>query len=408
MSSPIFPDRKEEDPLRVESAELVVGIPSLNEADSIQHPTTIADQGLKRFFPDKKGVIINCDNASPDNTREAFLGVPTETPKIYLSTPEGVLGKGNNLFNLFQRVLELGAKGAVVVDADVESITPKWIGNLAAPLFDGYDFVAPVYVRHRYEWTIANNIIYPLTRSLYGRRVREPMGGDFAVSAKLAERLLGEPRDDHTKGFGINTWITTLAVVSDMPFCQTFLGGPRVHKVKENPADVLPLFSDNCAVLFSLAEKYYDYWKDIKWSKPIPIFGFDEEAVAGPRETQIHSAAHFEEFKKGLARFQSVWKQILHRDVYWKLQEISGSPMENFEFPHLLWALTLYDYAVAFKRKTLPPERCMESLLPLYSGRVCSVAHATAHMDLREMEVYIEDQCRVFEETKQWLKQLWR
>ena len=95
MSSPIFPDRKEEDPLRVESAELVVGIPSLNEADSIQHPTTIADQGLKRFFPDKKGVIINCDNASPDNTREAFLGVPTETPKIYLSTPEGVLA-GNS------------------------------------------------------------------------------------------------------------------------------------------------------------------------------------------------------------------------------------------------------------------------------------------------------------------------
>jgi glycosyltransferase involved in cell wall biosynthesis len=408
MTRPIFPDRIEENPCHVESAELVVGIPSLNEADSIQHPTAQADEGLRRFFPDTKSVIINCDNASPDLTREAFLRVPTETPKIYLSTPEGVSGKGNNLRNLFQRSLELGAKGIVVFDADVQSITPKWIRNLAEPLFNGYDFVAPVYVRHRNEWTVSSNILYPMTRCLYGRRVREPMGGDFAISGNLAKMLIHETWEPYATGFGVNTWIATFAVVSGLPICQAFLGGPRVHKIKDPPSHLFQVFSDNCGVLFSLTETYQNQWNDVRWSKPIPIFGLDEDPIQAPQEIQLSLRDPFEKFKAGFLPFEDVWKQILHRDVFTKIWEIQDVSLDAFEFPHLLWALILYDYAAAFRRETVPRETCLESLMPLYFGRVCSGGRATAHMDVREVEVYIEEECRVFEETKPWLTRLWR
>jgi hypothetical protein len=231
----------------------VVAIPSLNEADSIQTPTAMADETLKRFFPDKKSMIINCDNASPDQTRDVFLQVPTETPKIHLSTPEGVTRKGNDLLNLFQRSLELGAKGLVVVDADVQSITPEWIRNLVEPLCNGYDFVATVYVKHRHEWTVSNSTIYPMIRCLYGRRVRKPMGRDSAISERLAKMLIDEIWDENATGFGVNTWITTLAVTSGLPICQSFLGGPRIHKAKDPPSHLMPaVSSDNCRVLFSL------------------------------------------------------------------------------------------------------------------------------------------------------------
>jgi len=408
MRHPIFPDRREENPSGITSAELVIGIPSLNEADSIQTPTAIADEGLRRFFPDRKSAIINCDNASPDQTRDVFLQVPTETPKIYLSTPEGVTGKGNNLLNLFQRSLELGAKGVVVVDADVQSMTPKWFGNLAGPLFDGYDFVAPVYVRHRYEWTVSNNIVYPVTRCLYGRRVREPMGGDFAISANLAKQLINEPWAEYATGFGVNTWITTLAVASGLPICQSFLGGPRIHKAKDPPSHLMPApFSDNCGVLFSLMERYENKWKDVRWSKPIPIFGLNEDPIPAPQKMQLSLQHPFEQFKEGFFRFGNVWKQILHQDVFMKIWEIRDLSLETFEYPHLLWALTLYDYTAAFRQETVPRETCLESLMPLYFGRVCSGAHATANMDVREVEVYVEEQCRIFEETKPWLTRLW-
>ncbi len=403
----MFPDRYEENPCRVQSAELVVGIPSLNEADSIHLPTAKADEGLKRFFPDRKSVIINCDNNSPDLTKEAFLKVPTETPKIYLSTPEGVSGKGNNLLNLFQRSLELGAKGIVVVDADLQSITSKWIRNLAEPLFNSYDFVAPLYVRHRYESTVSNNIVYPMTRCLYGRRVREPMGGDFAVSERLAGRLLDESWEGAATQFGINTWITTLAVVSGLPICQSFLGGPRIHKTKDPPSHLLPVFSDNCSVLFNLMEEYKEQWKEVRWSKPIPVFGLDEEPIPEPQEKPLSVRDPLERLKDGFDRFEETWKQVLHQDVFMKIRELKNLSLEAFEFPHLLWALILYDFAAAFRSEAVPREICLESLMPLYCGRVFSGARGTANMDVREMEVYVEEQCRVFEETKPWLTRLW-
>jgi glycosyltransferase involved in cell wall biosynthesis len=409
MTRLFFPDRSEQNPCHVESAELVVGIPSLNEADSISTPTAAADEGLKRFFPDRKSVIINCDNNSPDLTREAFLRVPTETPKIYLSTPEGVSGKGNNLLNLFQRSLELGAKGIVVVDADLRSITPGWIRNLAEPLLNGYDYVAPVYLRHRYESTVSNNIVYPMTRCLYGRRVREPMAGDFAVSAHLAKAILEAPWEEHATRYGANTLITTLAVASGLPICQSFLGGPRIHKTKDRALHLPSVFCDNCAVLFSLMDTHKDLWKDVRWSKPIPVFGLnDEEPVAEPKEMQISLQDVLEKFNSGFLRFREIWKQVLHQDLFGKVREIQNLPLEAFEFPNLLWALILYDYATAFRRETVPREACLESLMPLYFGRICSGARITAHMDVRGVEVYVEEQCRIFEETKPWLNVLWR
>jgi glycosyltransferase involved in cell wall biosynthesis len=408
MSRTVFPDRREENPNNVYSTDLVLGIPSLNEAGSIQLPTAMADEGFRHFFPDRKSVIINCDNASPDRTREAFLETSTETPKIYLSTPEGVLGKGNNLLNLFERSLDLGAKGIIVVDADLESITPPWIGKLAEPIFNGYDFVAPVYVRHRHEWTVSNNIVYPMTRCLYGRRVREPMGGDFAISGRLAKMLIDDPWLDYATGFGVNTWITTFAVVSGLPICQSFLGGPRIHTAKDPPSHLMSVFSDNCGVLFGLMEKYAQQWTNVRWSKPIPIFGLDGDPIPEPQEMRLSVRDSYESFKQGFPRFENVWKQILHQDVFMKIWEIQELSMEDLEFPHLLWALTLYDYAAAFRRGTVSQETCLESLMPLYFGRVCSGARTMAHMDVREVEVYMEDQCRVFEETKPWLMRLWQ
>ncbi len=100
----------EQNPHDVQSADLIVGIPSYNEADLISYPTQKASEGLVKYFGSKNSVIINCDNDSTDGTREAFINTATEIPKIYISTPPGVRGKGNNFNNLFQKCCDLGAQ----------------------------------------------------------------------------------------------------------------------------------------------------------------------------------------------------------------------------------------------------------------------------------------------------------
>jgi hypothetical protein len=156
-------------------------------------------------------------------------------------------------------------------------------------------------------------------------------------------------------------------------------------------------------------DTHKDLWKDVRWSKPIPVFGLnDEEPVAEPKEMQISLQDVLEKFNSGFLRFREIWKQVLHQDLFGKVREIQNLPLEAFEFPNLLWALILYDYATAFRRETVPREACLESLMPLYFGRICSGARITAHMDVRGVEVYVEEQCRIFEETKPWLNVLWR
>lgn len=164
-----------ENPQRVTSAQIVIGIPSYNEADSIAGPIEVASQGLKEYFPHESSVIVNVDNHSSDGTREAFLNTPSAIPKIYVSTPEGVTGKGRNIYNLLQVAVELQARVIVTLDADLRSVTPAWIRHLAEPLLDGYDYVIPIYTRHKYDGTITKNIAYPLLRTLYKLRVRQPL-----------------------------------------------------------------------------------------------------------------------------------------------------------------------------------------------------------------------------------------
>ena len=120
-------------------ADIVIGIPSYNEAQNIAFPTMQAALGLKEYFGHMDSVIIDCDNCSSDGTGNVFMNTDTKgIPKIYLSTPKGVRGKGNNIKNLFRKALELNARAVIMVDADLQSITPRWIKNLGEPLFNDF------------------------------------------------------------------------------------------------------------------------------------------------------------------------------------------------------------------------------------------------------------------------------
>ena len=92
----------------------------------------------------------------------------------------GLPGKGSAFRTVFEIARQLQVKASAVVDADIRSATPEWIDSLIRPVLDGgFDFVNPYYLRHKFDATITNSIVYPLTRTLYGKQIRQPIGGDF-------------------------------------------------------------------------------------------------------------------------------------------------------------------------------------------------------------------------------------
>jgi len=399
---------KEVNPEGIEKADLVVCIPSYNEADSISFPVQQASDGLVRYFPQMRSVIINTDNNSPDGTREAFLETPTERPKIYLSTPEGVKGKGNNFRNLFEKVLELEAQAVVVVDADLKSITPQWIRHLGEPLLNDFAYVAPLYVRHKYDGTITNGIAYPLSRALYGRRVRQPIGGDFGFRGELARIYLeNEAWDEATANFGIDIWMTTIALNEGLPICQSFMGRPKIHRPKDPASSLGPMFRQVIGTIFSLMRHFEESWIRIKYSKPTAIYGFGLGEVEMPPKVDVDAKKLFEKFLDGFESYNDVWKDALFHDSYGKLQEMKGMKERVFNFPTDLWARILFDMGVAYRDRVREPDELMESLIPLYYGRTFSFVKKTRRMSTQQAEEAIEEDCLTFEMTKPYLLKRW-
>lgn len=399
----------EKNPEKIKRAEMVVCIPSYNEADSIDYPLIQADKGLQRYFKDRSAVIINCDNNSPDNTGQVFLDTPTKYPKIYLSTPPGIKGKGNNFKNLFKKVVELHAKAVVVVDADLKSITPEWIKHLGEPLFQGFSYVAPLYVRHKYDGTITNGIAYPMTRSLYGRRVRQPIGGDFGFSGKLAKAYLeSKVWDEAVANFGIDIWMTTLAINQRAKITQAFMGRPKIHRTKDPGASLGPMFRQVVGTIFAMMTNFESLWTRIKYSKPTAIYGFGLGEVEMPPKVEVNTNNLLEKFHGGFEEHKEIWGKVLTVGVYKKLVEILGMKEKEFGFPTDLWARVLFDVAVAYKNVVVDTDLMMDALIPLYFGRTLSFVKSTSRMSIKQAEQAIEDDCVTFEMTKPYLLQRWK
>ncbi|MBC8417319.1 MAG: glycosyltransferase [Pseudomonadota bacterium] len=399
----------EVNPEKIKKAEMVVCIPSYNEADSIGYPVTQADKGLEKYFDEKESVIINCDNNSPDNTKQVFLDTPTKAPKIYLSTDPGIKGKGNNFRNLFQKVVDLRAKAVVVVDADLKSITPDWIRHLGEPLFDGFSYVAPLYVRHKYDGTITNGIAYPMTRALYGRRVRQPIGGDFGFGGKLgAVYLNSKTWDEAVANFGIDIWMTTLAINQKAQICQAFMGRPKIHRTKDPGADLGPMLRQVVGTIFTLMKEFESFWTKVKYSRPTAIYGFGLGEVEMPPKVDVDTGNLLNQFHGGFDKFNPIWKEILTADVCRKLHEIKGLKEREFNFPTDLWARVLYDTAASYGEVSVECDEIMDSLIPLYFGRTLSFVKRTRKMSIKQAEEAIENDCETFEMTKPYLLQRWK
>src|SRR5712691_6039458 len=294
-------------------ADLVVGIPSFRNAATIGHVTKAAAEGLRRHFPDKRAVIVNADGGSEDGTRDRVRasadGVPTVAGRY-----EGRSGKGSAFRAIFEAVSLLDAKACAVVDSDLRSITPEWIARLIGPIVRGEaDFVTPLYARHKHDGTITNTIAYPLTRALYGARVRQPIGGEVGFSADLAKIYLAEPvwESDVAK-FGIDIFMTTTALARGVRVAQAFLGA-KIHDPKDPGADLGPMFTQVVGTVLALTRQHADAWRDVHSSHPAPVIG--EVMHVEPEPVNASVPILIEKFRAGGEEQRAAWDQLLSAEV---------------------------------------------------------------------------------------------
>jgi hypothetical protein len=400
----------EENPEKVERADVVVGISSCNGSEVIGVTTTQAARGLLDHFGSKNSVIINVDSDSRDKTKEVFLGTPTEVPKLYVSTPSEMRGRGHNLRNLVLRAVGLKAEAVIVLDAASKTITPLWIKNLGEPLFAGFSFVSPLYLRHKYEGILTSSILYPLTRVLYGRRVRQPSGGDFAFGMVMADTYLHHPMgaEGAVQQAGVDVWMTTLAITEGVPICQSFVGRPKMQRAPDGVIPQVSTFVEVVGTVFDLMGFFQERRQKVKWSKPTAVFGFGVGEVDAPPPLEVSEADLHRGFLQGFAQYHSFWESLLDSQTFNKLGEVRNLPLAHFSLPSELWARIIFRYAVVYKNEVSNRRALLESLLPIFQGKALSFVKKTERMSIQQAEEYIENESMIFEEMKSYLVADWR
>lgn len=402
----------------IKEADIIVGIPSYNNAHTIENVVNAVQAGLAKYFPDMKAVIVNADGGSTDGTREVVQSAQFEPyesillshnvkPFLTISTPyHGIPGKGSAFRTIFETAAALKARACAVVDSDLRSITPEWIELLLKPIISGgFDYVAPLYLRHKYDGTITNSIVYPLTRALYGKRIRQPIGGEFGFSGPLAEFYLTKDvwKSDVAR-FGIDIWMTTTALTNNFRVCQAYLGA-KIHDPKDPGTDLSAMLHQVVSSTYDLMDTYPDVWKTVKGSEKVPTFGF--RYAVGLEPVAVNLERMIEKFRLGVDELSGLWADVLPQEILEFLSASKGLPVEEFSVPGKVWARIIYSFAVAAHRKVLNREHLLKSLTPLYLGRTASFILSVERSDAQEVEEEIERLCLSFEEEKGFLLETW-
>jgi glycosyltransferase involved in cell wall biosynthesis len=403
----------------VGEVDIVAGIPSFNNARTITHVVRAVAGGLAKYFPDRKSLIVNSDGGSTDGTREAVMDADLDPESLMLvahrvpviqkiTTPYlGIPGKGSAFRTIFAITERLKAKACMVVDSDLRSITPHWVELLAAPVLDrGFDYIAPFYLRHKYDGTITNSIIYPMSRALFGRRIRQPIGGDFGLSGRVASRFLAKDVwESDVARYGIDIWMTLTAMAEGFRVGQSYLGA-KLHDAKDPGADLTAMFRQVVSSLFALMETYDAEWKKVETSEPVPMFGLPFDVGLEPIAVDVERMKRA--YVQGLRDLGAIYRSFLSPSTLEGLEQAALRTGDDFRVADGLWVRLIYEFAGAYHGKVLDRDHLLSSLIPLYLGRTGSFVLEVREADATTVEVKIEALAQEFELQKPYLLESWR
>jgi len=248
---------------RIGNADIVVGIPFYNEAETLADVVKIAAEGLKTYFPERKCVVCCVGDAVGGDALSVAecVPLPAGIERVAFLLRREVSGKGWALRAIFEIARRLGADVAVL-EADLhpavgglveEGLSPAWIRLLLEPLgISGekcVDFVLASFERHWLETLASDHFLRPLLLALFGVEIRDPLSGVFAVSNELLERFL-ERKDAWVRDvcrYGVDVWLLLQAISANTRIGEVHLG---VKKHVSSPLKPSFVLREQAKVLF--------------------------------------------------------------------------------------------------------------------------------------------------------------
>ncbi len=374
------------------NVDVVVGLPSYNERNSIVHVTKIIDEGLKIYFEGQSALIVNIDSDSTDGTREVFSGVNTVTPKYVLNNKSEERGKGANVQKLFELFLQTKAKVLLLIDSDVVSASPKWVRNLGWPIRDGYDHVFPDYIRSEYDASITNHLCYPLLMGLFGVDIEQPIAGEGAFSRRAVENFMKQSWEGEVFKFGIDIFMTVNSVVGGMRLVLVPLGA-KEHNPSEGKLN--EMFFQVAESLFRQIEQHTDIWRGERDYQEVPS-AMEEIKAENPSVTIDYKV--MKELAAGDLEKQSPnLRELFPEEVNELVSMYASNNVLNITKE--MWLKFLF--SVVDPDLSYSSAQRAEIIRPLYFGRFLTFFKEALDLDHENSQQLIKEQAKLFYERRE-------
>jgi hypothetical protein len=404
--------------INVGEVDILVGLPTHNNAKTIGSIVHTIQSDILRCFPRERAVIINADGGSRDGTPELVTGVsiddmrPASSPYAlrtlhaistrYATSPD----IGVALRTILSAAELLRAKACVVMSAESTNIGSEWLAELLRPIYSGgFDLVAPTYRRHKFEGLLITNLVYPMVRALYGVRIREAYTPEFGFSGRLGSQFLAQHVwNDAADGGGAELRFTLAAITGGYRICQSFLGD-KDH-IERRGAELVPALRQTAGTLFSALEADFPVWSSVTGSQTLPTTGAEQKVLLAPM--RVNRKRLREMFTTGIAELDSVFHLILSPSTLTELQGMSRLGEEEFHYSAELWVRTVYEFAAAYQKSVISRDHVIQALAPLFRGRVLTFVTENRDASADDVENNIEGLCLEFERLKPYLLQIWK
>jgi hypothetical protein len=385
--------------------DVVIGVPAEPDPMVAGEAALAVEAGLRTSFPDRAVLALVLTGDAGAGASEAPLATTRGGPPSLVYTG-GHTGPEGALPTLLEITVARRAPACALLEPMPRPRDPSWIRMLIEPVLSGgFDLVAPSYARGRLEGVLTTGVVYPLTRALFGQRLRQPLGREIVLSLRLAEHLLrdAEWRTDPAHAGG-DLWVITKALAREVRIAQVFVGRRPVPAPQ--PTDVSATLVEVLGTLFNEMERHAPQWQRVRGSQPVATFG-DEHVGDSPGHAPA-SGPLVDAFALGWRDLRSLWSAVLPPQTLLALQRIPRDPPSAFRLPDALWARLVYDFAVGWRFKVMDRTQLLRSLTPLYLGWVASFLNEVAPLGGDAAEARVEALCAAFEAEKPYLIARWR
>jgi hypothetical protein len=400
--------------MAVGQVDILVGLPTLNNAATVVNVAKAIHVCFTRDLPRARTVMINSDAGSTDGTAElirdaSFLqGDMLQTSHSLRTmhrvvTPyHGIPGKNTALQALFAAAELTQANTLVVIDPAGPATTAERVSELIMPIWRAeVEFLAPRYRRHPREGALITQLVRPLVRAVYGVELDEPLGAEFACSGRFAAHCLEQDiwRQDAAT-FAIDLWLRTEAIAQRLTMGQVW----RPATAAAAPTTLRQAVRQILLSLIVALRAHETFWRMAANSTTLPTWGDDPHR--SPPVAEWDHVALAQQAQHDISEIKPLLEGVLDPPVLSRLVEDIGGAAE----PRLddeLWVRIVFDFLEASNRGSAGVDHLADMFVPLYMWRAARFMSFTAREPDDVAQTRLNALCDAFQRLKPTLVNGW-